>query len=120
VRHDGQARPGARTLVVGRDARWFRLPTGQRLELPRQRALRLILVALVRERLAHPGAALPCESLLALGWPGERVTPASGSVRVRVAVSKLRALGLRELIASRDDGYLVRADADVALVDSPT
>ena len=107
-------------LHVGRDARWLRLPSGLRLELPRQRALRLILIAMVRARIDHPGCALPSERLLAVGWPDERVTEASGSVRVRVAVSKLRALGLRSLIASRDDGYLLRPDADVVLVDSLT
>jgi hypothetical protein len=106
-------------LVVGRDARWLVLPSGERLELHRQRAVRLILMAMVDERLARPGRALPGEALLASGWPGERVTPSSGSVRVRVAVSKLRSLGLRDLVVSRDDGYLLRADAEVVKVDTP-
>lgn len=106
---------GREPLVVGTDARWLRLPSRQRIELPRQRAMRLILLALVRERLTSPGQALSWERLLAHGWPGERVTHDAGHVRVRVALSKLRALGLRDLISSRDDGYLLRDDAPVVL-----
>jgi len=102
-------------LVVGTDARWLRLPSRQRIELPRQRAMRLILLALVRERLTSPGHALTWECLLAHGWPGERMMHDAGHVRVRVALSKLRALGLRELISSRDDGYVLRDDAPVVL-----
>ena len=106
---------GREPLVVGVDARWLRLPSRQRVELPRQRAMRLILLALVRERLARPGHALSWEQLLAHGWPGERMLHDAGYVRVRVALSKLRALGLRELLCSRDDGYLLREDASVIL-----
>ena len=106
---------GREPLVVGTDARWLRLPSRQRIELPRQRAMRLILLALVRERLARPGHALSWEQLLAQGWPGERMLHDAGYVRVRVALSKLRALGLRGLLSSRDDGYLLRDDAPVVL-----
>ena len=102
-------------LVVGADARWLRLPSCERIELPRQRAMRLILLALARERLTRPGNALSWERLLAYGWPDERVMHDAGYVRVRVALSKLRALGLRGLITSRDDGYLLRDDAPVIL-----
>lgn len=102
-------------LVIGADARWLRLPSRHRIELPRQRAMRLILLALVRERLIRPGHALSWEHLVAHGWPDERVMRDAGHVRVRVALSKLRALGLRELLASRDDGYLLREDAPVIL-----
>ena len=102
-------------LVVGADARWLRLPSHEPIELPRQRAMRLILLALVRERLIRPGHALSWERLVAHGWPDERVMHTAGHVRVRVALSKLRALGLRELISSRDDGYLLRVDVPVVL-----
>lgn len=88
------------------------------MELPRQAALRRVLLALVRERLAHPGRALSSDRLLADGWPGERVIPEAAGNRVRVTMSRLRSLGLREIISSRDDGYLLRTDARVVLVDS--
>jgi len=102
-------------LVVGAEARWLRLPSRRQVELPRQRAMRLILLALVRERLTRPGHALWWDGLLAHGWPDERVMRDAGHVRVRVALSKLRALGLREVISSRDDGYLLRTDIPVVL-----
>jgi hypothetical protein len=110
-----EARAPLGPLVVGEDARWLELPSGGRVELPRQRALRRILLALVHARIEHPGLGIPGDRLLAYGWPGEIVAHEAGAIRVRVAMSRLRSLGLRELIASRDDGYLLRADARVVL-----
>ena len=110
----------SKTMAVNRSSSG-RTPAGcgcrraSGIELPRQRAMRLILLALVRERLTRPGHALSWERLLAHGWPDERVMHDAGYVRVRVALSKLRALGLRGLITSRDDGYLLRDDAPVVL-----
>jgi hypothetical protein len=106
---------GQAPLVVGPDARQLRLPSGSRVELSRQRAQRLVLLALVRERIRRPGQALRWEDLLTHGWPDERVRPEAGNLRVRVAIAKLRALGLRRIIWSRDDGYLLRPDALVVL-----
>lgn len=95
----------------------MRLPSGETLEIARQRALRLILVAMAREQITHPGRALSREQMLEAGWPGERTTRRSGGIRVRVTVSKLRSIGLRELIVSREDGYLLRPDAVVILTE---
>jgi len=47
------------------------------------------------------------EGLLEKGWPGERVHPEAGADRVYMALSTLRKLGLREVLVSRDDGYLL-------------
>lgn len=93
----------------------MRLPSGEVVTIAHQSALRLILVALAREQIARPGQALSREQMLAAGWPGERMTRRSGGIRVRVTVSKLRSMGLRELIVSREDGYLLRPDAVVML-----
>jgi hypothetical protein len=67
----------------------------------------LILEALVDHHHAHPGAGLTLDALLAAGWPGERVVPAAGANRVYVALTTLRKLGLRGLVLSQDDGYLI-------------
>jgi predicted ATPase len=93
-------------LVVGVEARWFSIG-GARIDLQRRGAIRLILLALVRERVERPGIALRQEALLRAGWPGERVQPEAGSKRVRVAVSTLRRLGLEAALVTRDDGYLI-------------
>lgn len=102
-------------LLVGPDARWFQPPGGERVALDRRRALRLVLQALVTARVEAPGSALDASALLARGWPGERVLPAAGAHRVRVAIATLRRSGLRRLIQSRDDGYLLDPEAPVRL-----
>lgn len=98
-------------LFVHRDARWFELDTG-RVDLSRRGAPRLILRALT---LAHTEGrgALSGEELVAVGWPGERILVEAAATRVRVAIATLRKLGLREVIITRDDGYLIDPDLSV-------
>ena len=105
-------------LAVGRGGAWFRLPHGARVGLERRVPLARILDRLAAERLERPGAALGWDALLEAAWPGERVIATAGAHRVRVAVSTLRKLGLREALRTSGDGYLldpaqvtVRADA---------
>ncbi len=100
-------------LVVGPEARWFVRAGGERVDLLRQRAMRLILDRLTEERLNTPGRALPLGELFAAGWPGERVRAESALNRVHVTLSKLRGLGLRGVLQSRDDGLLLDAAATV-------
>jgi hypothetical protein len=88
---------------------------GERVSLARKRSLRLLLAALTSARLRSPSRALDSAALLALGWPGDRVLPAAGAHRVRVAIATLRRLGLREHLVSRDDGYLLDPAAAVEL-----
>lgn len=106
---------GAASLVVGSDARWFQPPGGERVSLARKRALRLLLAALVDTRLRAPGRALDWRALLAVGWPGERVGAEAGAHRVRVAIATLRRSGLRAILLSRDDGYLLDPAAPIDL-----
>jgi tetratricopeptide (TPR) repeat protein len=99
-------------LDVGPEGRWF-ATRALRVDLTRRGAIRLILQALVRQRLENPGVALRQEALLRAGWPGERVLAEAGSKRVRVAVSTLRRLGLGTLLVTTDDGYLLEASLAV-------
>ena len=94
-------------LVISDDGRWFQAPGREKVLLGRRRSLRLVLCRLLEEHTARPGAALTVDALLEAGWPGERVLPHAGAARVYVAVSTLRKLGLREVLVSRDDGYLL-------------
>lgn len=94
-------------LVVGPEARWLRLGDREPVSLRRARAARLILAALVRARLDAPGVALPLAALFAAGWPGERIAPGAAANRVYVTLTRLKNLGLRTLILSRDDGFVL-------------
>jgi hypothetical protein len=70
--------------------------------------LRLFL-RLVKERLEHPGYPLASLALFEFSWPDERVLPHAANIRVRVAVAKLRSLGLSDIIANRG-GYFLRPE----------
>lgn len=102
---------GEARWVVARDARTLTLPDGQTIDLARHGSLRRVLEALVARRLDAPGQAMTALALLEAGWPGERVRFESGMLRVYTAVRRLRAMGLGRALLTRDDGYLLGADA---------
>ena len=109
---------GSVHLHLASDASWFAGDGGDRIDLRRRGALRRILVALCEHHEKAPGTGLGVQSLVDSGWPGERVLVDAAATRVRVAVSTLRRLGLRSVIVTRDDGYLldprVRVELDVS------
>jgi hypothetical protein len=94
----------ARTLTVGD------LP----IDLSRRRPLWLLVEALAEARLASPGKALDRDALLEHAWPGERIHPEAALNRLYVAIATLRRLGIRDVLVSRDAGYML--DPGVALV----
>ena len=70
-------------------------------------------MALVHAHQAGAGAALTMWDLLEAGWPGERPVQAAGANRVYVSLSRLRQLGLRDLIERYEDGYRIAPGAVV-------
>lgn len=95
------------TWKVGPESRWLATPQGAALSLGRRGAVRRVLEALVVRRLAAPGAGTTADALVEAGWPGEKIQHEAGLYRVRTAIAELRALGLRDLLLTRDDGYLL-------------
>jgi hypothetical protein len=70
------------------------------------------LEALVK---AHRGEGNPLgvPALAEAGWPGERILVEAAATRVRVAIATLRKLGLREVLLTRDEGYLIDPEVDL-------
>jgi hypothetical protein len=101
-------------FVIAEDAMFFDWG-GQRVELSRRPLLRRILAALVE---AHTNGRTHVSrtQLVAAAWPGERLIPESAFNRLRVAVSELRSLGLRDVITATADGYALTARAPIRLV----
>ena len=102
--------------LVRDDGRAFRRPDGPPISLERRGTLSRILRALAERHAASPGEALDVYELGEAGWPGQRIGTEAAVNRVRVALTTLRKLGLRELLVSRDDGYLLDPKARVAIV----
>jgi hypothetical protein len=107
--------PPENALIVDETGAWFRAPGGDLVDLQRRKPMRCILHELVRRRKNNPGEALPVETLVEIGWPGERVLPSAGASRVHVAIGSLRKLGLRDVLLRDRNGYLL--DPDVPLLD---
>jgi len=107
--------PDAPALEIGDGGAWFRVPGGERVDLSRRRSLRLVLLALAKHRHDAPGQPLAVEALVKLGWPGERMMPKSGAMRAYASITRLRKLGLSELLISRSTGYLLDPRVDLTL-----
>jgi tetratricopeptide (TPR) repeat protein len=113
VRRACAALHGPATLDVAPDGRAFVGPDGTKVDLSRRRPLRLALALLVLRREEAPGAGVSWHAVLAAAWPGERPKADAGFARVRNALATLRKLGLRDVLLTRDDGYLL--DPSVAV-----
>jgi hypothetical protein len=101
------------------DAAQVLSPDGARIDLLTRPVLRRILGSLVAKRVAAPGEALDVEALLSAGWPGERVQRAAGVLRVYTAIKRLRALGLKALVCTAQEGYLLDAGAPITVSATP-
>lgn len=118
VRHAAAALESAlerqrKELVIAKDGRWFIGPDGVRVDLGRRKPLRLALLLLAERWASSPGRGVPWSQVLEVAWPDERVDAESGFGRVRNALSQLRKLGLREVLRTRDDGYLLAPECPV-------
>jgi predicted ATPase len=100
--------------VAASDASWFEWQ-GERVDVSRRAAPCRIFQKLVEMRRSHPGTSLSKEEIFEAGWPGETVHPDSVRSRVYTAIRTLRDFGLRDLLLTRDGGYLL--DPDVPVVE---
>jgi hypothetical protein len=103
----GPRLPPPDALSVASDGKWFCAPGGEPQSLARRRPLADILAHLARARQSAPGSAVPWEALRDAAWPGERMQASAAAHRVRVALSTLRKLGLRDQLVSTTEGYLL-------------
>jgi hypothetical protein len=109
--------PPARSLVVSRHGRFFRIGAGSLVVLAQRAGLARMVVALAHARLERPGEVVRDELLTEAAWPGERLVAKAGKNRLHVAVATLRKLGLRPVLERHDGGYLVPHDVTTLIVD---
>lgn len=101
-------------LRISEDGRSFFAPgTDAAVDFTRRGALRLILVGLAAKRLAEPGQGMSLDEVVALGWPGERVTPEAAASRVYTAIRTLRGFGLEPFLLTSDEGYFLSPELSV-------
>ena len=73
----------------------------------RRQAIRRLLVALVDLHASAPGAGSTIAELIEAGWPGERILPSAAPNRFHNAMAVLRTLGLRGMLVTTEEGYML-------------
>ena len=94
-------------IEVAKDMRWFAVGDADPVDISRRGAIRRILRALVEKRLDAPDTPMDVHELLEAGWPDEATVGESGQQRTYMAISRLRGLGLSDVLETVDEGYLI-------------
>jgi hypothetical protein len=105
-------------MLVALDGSWFERGLRARVDLTRRPLLRRLFHALLQQRRAATGVPLSRASLLAAGWPGERIDHEVGRNRLHVALRQLRVLGLEGVLLHANQGYLLDAAAEILCVEA--
>ncbi len=106
----------ALTMSVAHLGMWFKLAGGEAVDLVRRRAMRQLFWALVEKRVAAAGAPMSLDDMLAAAWPGERILHKAGTARIYTAIRTLRDLGLRDVLVTAGDGYMIAPNVRVEIV----
>lgn len=105
----------ADALIVAEDGAWFRPPRGRNVDLGSRPNLQRLLLTLTQHRIGARGEPLSLEAVFRGGWPGERADSKSAANRARVALTRLRKLGLGDVLLT-NGGYFLDPDVRVVIV----
>jgi predicted ATPase len=106
-------------LRVDAEGRWFAVGRSEGVSLATRSRPRLVMKRLVEERRARPGVGVSLQDLFEAGWPGERARPDSVANRVYVTLTRLRGLGLGELLKCEGDGFLLDPSVPLVITEPP-
>jgi tetratricopeptide (TPR) repeat protein len=101
------ASPKRSVLRVCEETRWFAVDDAEPVDISRRGPIRRILRALVDRRLEAPGETMTSDEIVAAGWPDEVLTAQSASQRLYTTISRMRALGLQDVLETFDGEYLI-------------
>ena len=105
-------------IAIGPECRWFQVSGHERIHIGRRKLLRRLLARLVEHRTTTPNDPIGVAELIEHCWPNEALVKGSGTNRVYVAVSKLRKMGLSDILLTRGDGYLLDHLTEIRREDS--
>jgi len=100
-----QSRLPTRSLFVARDGAFFSVSGGARVDLSTKGPLRRIFRAIVKAHRDSPSDGLTVGEVFDAGWFGERALPEAAAGRVYSAISKLKRMGLGEVLMRTEAGY---------------
>lgn len=111
----GMSEPRRSALIVAHESDYFDLG-GCRVSLRGRAGPRRLLECLVIHALEQAGVAVPVATLVQAAWPGEKMSDKTQKNRVHVALSTLRALGLRAVLRGDATGYWLDPEIEVMRV----
>lgn len=94
-----------RSLFVARDGAYFTVSGGARVDLSTKGPLRRIFRAIVQAHRDEPRRQLTVHDVFDAGWFGEKAEAEHVAGRVYSAISKLRRMGLSDVLVRSDVGY---------------
>lgn len=94
---------------------WFAVNHLPRVSIKRRQAMRRLLTALLHQSRAPTSPPMTLEDMFAVGWPGEVASYESMQARVYNTISRMRKLGLDELIKHDGEGYQWNATCEVVI-----
>lgn len=109
-----------RTLEVDGLGAWFAVGGGPRVACAKRPTMKRMLLALVKKHVTRPGDAIDKAGLLDAGWPGERMLERAAQRRLEVMISRMRELGLRDVLETTDGGYRITPTCRVELHRAPS
>jgi hypothetical protein len=101
------------TLYAPEHGRWIVAPSGVHVDLGRRPTLRRLMGALVEARLARPGESITSADLIEAGWPGGPTGTEASANRLRVALCRLRQLGLEPVLLTTTSGWMLKPNVHV-------
>jgi tetratricopeptide (TPR) repeat protein len=113
ARRDGVVSPPRPRLGVAPGGVRFRFAGSEPISLVARPLLARLLWLLTQRALEE--RSVPSEDLVAAGWPDERLPRRTGKTRLYVALAELRKLGLRDVIESQPEGYVLAAEVELDL-----
>jgi|GEM_PF-4126522 len=94
----------------------FQVNREEVVDIQRRAAIRRILTALIDEHGANKTPeSISLDEVFSLGWPGEQGTPESISARVYNTISRMRRMGLEEILVHDGDGYHLARDFEICV-----
>ncbi|MBT3223396.1 MAG: tetratricopeptide repeat protein, partial [Proteobacteria bacterium] len=99
-------------LRVGPDAFWFEVGSAPRVDLRKRGVLRRLLLALCQNK----GTPMDADTLFAAAWPGQNIRSDAAAHRVHVSVSRLRNMGLKDVLHTLEKAYYLDPES-LELVD---
>ena len=100
-----QSRLPTRSLFVARDGNHFSVSGGARVDMSTKGPLRRIFLAIVKAHRESPSGGLTVGEVFDAGWFGEQAFPEAAAGRVYSAISKLKRMGLGDVLSRTEAGY---------------